>query len=65
MSKRKKRLEKKIASLDERIAEHERKKAEYTGKEVYIRPYWESEIQDLIHEKERALGLLERKKKSR
>ncbi|MBM3308743.1 MAG: hypothetical protein FJY77_00655 [Candidatus Altiarchaeales archaeon] len=65
MSKRKKRLEKKIASLEERVAEHERKRAEYTGEEVYIRPYWEGEIQDLIREKEKAIRLMGRKKKSK
>lgn len=65
MSKRKKRLEKKIASLEERIAEHERKKAEYTGKKVYLAPYWEGEIEDIIREKEKTLKLIGRKKKNK
>lgn len=65
MSKRKKRLEKKIASLDERIAEHERKKAEYTGKEVYIRPYWDGEIEVFLKEKDKVIRLVGRKKKSK
>jgi len=65
MPKRKKRLEKKIATLEERIAEHERKKAEYTGKENYLVPYWNGEIEDFIKEKEKTLKLLGRKKKNK
>lgn len=65
MSKRKKRLEKKIASLEERIAEHECKKDEYDGKEVYVKPYWDSEIEGFKKEKEKAIILMGRKKKNR
>lgn len=65
MPKRKKRLEKKIASLEERISEHECKKTEYAGKKVYLAPYWNREIEDLIREKEKAIKLIGRKKKNK
>jgi hypothetical protein len=67
MPSRKKRIEKKIASLEARVKEHEEKKAQYEGvpgkKEVL--EYWSDEIDEYRRQIYEARSILGRKKKNK
>jgi hypothetical protein len=67
MPGRKKRIEKKIESLEERVKEHEGKKAQYngvSGKEDVVK-YWAGEIDEYKRQIYEARAVLGRKKKNK
>ena len=67
MPGRKKRIEKKIASLEKRVKGHEEKKTRYKGapgREDVVK-YWEGEIEEYQRQIYEARVILGRKKKNK